>query len=97
MPRMNTPVIDLLIRLGWAFLCGFCIFMVPLLIRRACHGETTAGRITAAIFSLLFLAAFVFLALYLWQNYVPQSDAPSPPPAAALPPPSAVPFSPAAP
>lgn len=84
---MQNPAIDILIRLGWALLCGFCIFMVPLLFRRALHADTRVARIVSAILTVLFFAAFCGVAWYLWQNHVPQAE--TPPPAelpAALPP-----------
>jgi len=81
MARMNIQLADILIRLGWAFLCGLCCFMVPLLFRRAAYASTRLRRVLFALFALLFAGAAVGLGFYLWNRYVPKE----PEPPAALP------------
>ncbi|MBR6022306.1 MAG: hypothetical protein IK066_07800 [Kiritimatiellae bacterium] len=65
---MQTSVTDILIRLGWALLCGFSAFMVPLLCRRGAYAESLRKRVFCYLAALVFLCAFVGLAYFLWQN-----------------------------
>ena len=79
---MNTPISEIFIRLGWAFLCGFLIFMVPLLIRKARYAETGLRRTVAAVFALLFFVGFCATAWILWHHYVPETPPAEPSPSA---------------
>lgn len=72
---MDQHLQTILINLGWAFLAGILILMVPLTYRKAKYAENTTRRIIAIISMVIFLAAFCGLSYWLWQTHIPADDA----------------------
>lgn len=80
----NREIIQFLTTFGWALLCGFLIFVVPLSLRRAQSADTLFRRIFHIVLSLLCAVGFCICAWYLWNYRVPKktrTDNDTPPPA----------------
>lgn len=76
-PIMTTrEIIQFLTTFGWALLCGFLIFVVPLAIRRAQTADTTLRRVLLLLLSLFCTVAFCACAWYLWNYRVPKKTLP---------------------
>ncbi len=71
---MDQHLQTILINLGWAFLAGLLILMVPLTYRKAKYAENTTRRIIAIVAMLIFLGAFCGLSCWLWQTRIPADD-----------------------
>lgn len=71
---MDQHLQTILINLGWAFLAGLLILMVPLTYRKAKYAENTTRRIIAIVAMLIFLGAFCGLSYWLWNTHMPTND-----------------------